>query len=45
MAFSSGNLRYQIEPRLFPDLPSNRYAEIATRVHYSSAGAAGPMFQ
>jgi fatty acid desaturase len=32
MAFSSGNLCYQIEHHLFPDLPSNRYAEIATRV-------------
>ena len=28
----SGNLCYQIEHHLFPDLPSNRYAEIATRV-------------
>jgi fatty acid desaturase len=32
MAFSSGNLCYQIEHHLFPDLPSNRYAEIAERV-------------
>jgi fatty acid desaturase len=32
MAFASGNLCYQIEHHLFPDLPSNRYAEIATRV-------------
>ncbi|MCV7281754.1 fatty acid desaturase [Mycolicibacterium flavescens] len=32
MAFSSGNLCYQIEHHLFPDLPSNRYAEIAVRV-------------
>ena len=32
LAFSSGNLCYQIEHHLFPDLPSNRYAEIATRV-------------
>ena len=29
MAFLSGNLCYQIEHHLFPDLPSNRYAEIA----------------
>ena len=29
LAFSSGNLCYQIEHHLFPDLPSNRYAEIA----------------
>ena len=26
LAFSSGNLCYQIEHHLFPDLPSNRYA-------------------
>jgi NADPH-dependent stearoyl-CoA 9-desaturase len=32
MAFLSGNLCYQIEHHLFPDLPSNRYAEIAQRV-------------
>lgn len=32
LAFSSGNLCYQIEHHLFPDLPSNRYAEIAVRV-------------
>ena len=32
LAFSSGNLCYQIEHHLFPDLPSNRYAQIATRV-------------
>jgi hypothetical protein len=32
MASASGNLCYQIEHHLFPDLPSNRYAEIATRV-------------
>jgi NADPH-dependent stearoyl-CoA 9-desaturase len=28
----SGNLSYQIEHHLFPDVPSNRYAEIAPRV-------------
>ena len=28
----SGNLGYQIEHHLFPDLPSNRYAEISGRV-------------
>ena len=28
----AGNLGYQIEHHLFPDLPSNRYAEIAVRV-------------
>ncbi|WP_207838719.1 fatty acid desaturase family protein [Williamsia soli] len=32
MAFMSGNLCYQIEHHLFPDLPSNRYVEIAQRV-------------
>ncbi|MEJ7794494.1 MAG: acyl-CoA desaturase [Nocardioides sp.] len=29
----SGNLSHQIEHHLFPDLPSNRYAEIAPKVH------------
>jgi NADPH-dependent stearoyl-CoA 9-desaturase len=28
----SGNLGHQIEHHLFPDLPSNRYAEIAVKV-------------
>jgi len=28
----SGNLSYQIEHHAFPDLPSNRYAEVAPRV-------------
>ncbi len=32
LAFLSGNLCYQIEHHLFPDLPSNRYAQIAVRV-------------
>jgi fatty acid desaturase len=32
MGFLSGNLSYQIEHHLFPDLPSNRYPEIAERV-------------
>jgi NADPH-dependent stearoyl-CoA 9-desaturase len=32
MAFMSGNLCYQIEHHLYPDLPSNRYAKIAERV-------------
>jgi fatty acid desaturase len=32
MAFASGNLCYQIEHHLFPDLPSNRYAEMSVRV-------------
>ncbi|MFE0749004.1 fatty acid desaturase family protein [Gordonia sp. NPDC058843] len=32
MAFMSGNLCYQIEHHLFPDLPSNRYRQISRRV-------------
>lgn len=32
LAFMSGNLCYQIEHHLFPDLPSNRYAQISVRV-------------
>lgn len=32
LGFASGNLCYQIEHHLFPDLPSNRLAEIAVRV-------------
>ncbi|MET4430783.1 acyl-CoA desaturase [Mycolicibacterium sp. 624] len=32
LAFSTGSLSYQIEHHLFPDLPSNRLAEIAARV-------------
>jgi linoleoyl-CoA desaturase len=28
----TGNLSHQIEHHLFPDIPSNRYAEIAPRV-------------
>nr|MDT0522152.1 fatty acid desaturase [Streptomyces sp. DSM 41633] len=32
LAFLSGNLCYQIEHHLFPDLPSNRYAQIAPEV-------------
>jgi NADPH-dependent stearoyl-CoA 9-desaturase len=32
LAFASGNLCYQIEHHCFPDLPSNRYAQIAVRV-------------
>lgn len=32
LGFASGNLCYQIEHHLFPDLPSNRYAEISIRV-------------
>ncbi|MEV6768165.1 acyl-CoA desaturase [Nocardia sp. NPDC051030] len=32
LAFLSGHLCHQIEHHLFPDLPSNRYAEIARQV-------------
>ncbi|MFB6722029.1 fatty acid desaturase family protein [Kribbella sp. NPDC056345] len=32
MHIMSGNLSYQIEHHLFPDLPSNRYQEIAPKV-------------
>ena len=32
LAFARGNLCYQIEHHLFPDLRSNHYAQIATRV-------------
>ncbi len=32
MHFMSGNLSHQIEHHLFPDLPSNRYAEIAPKI-------------
>ncbi|MEV3960472.1 fatty acid desaturase [Nocardia sp. NPDC050193] len=32
MHFMTGNLSHQIEHHLFPDLPSNRYADVAVRV-------------
>ena len=32
LTFMAGNLNHQIEHHLFPDLPSNRYKEIAGRV-------------
>jgi linoleoyl-CoA desaturase len=32
MHILTGNLSHQVEHHLFPDLPSNRYAEIAPRV-------------
>jgi fatty acid desaturase len=32
MAFMTGSLSYQIEHHLYPDLPSNRLAEISVRV-------------
>ncbi len=54
LAFASGNLCYQIEHHLFPDLPSNRYAEIAIRVralcekfdlHYTTGSLLGQYLQ
>ncbi|WP_327101014.1 acyl-CoA desaturase [Nocardia vinacea] len=49
LAFMTGNLCYQIEHHLFPDLPSNRYAEIAGRVRavcdkYDLPYTSGPLF-
>ena len=52
MHFMTGNLSYQIEHHLFPDLPSNHYQEIAPKVeadlralradlHHRSAAQAG----
>ncbi|MBF6238580.1 fatty acid desaturase family protein [Nocardia otitidiscaviarum] len=32
MAFMSGNLSFQIEHHLFPDLPSNRYHQVSVKV-------------
>jgi NADPH-dependent stearoyl-CoA 9-desaturase len=32
LSFMTGNLNYQIEHHIFPDLPSNRYAEISVAV-------------
>jgi linoleoyl-CoA desaturase len=32
MHFMTGNLSHQIEHHLFPDLPSNRYAEVAPKI-------------
>ena len=46
----SGNLGYQIEHHLFPDLPSNRYAEISERVRplcekYGIPYTTGPLYK
>jgi len=46
----SGSLGYQIEHHLFPDLPSNRYPEIAVRVRalcdkYDIPYTTGPLFK
>ena len=50
LRFLSGNLCYQIEHHLFPDLPSNRYAEIAGRVRslcdkYDLPYTSGPLLR
>ena len=47
---ASGNLGYQVEHHLFPDIPSTRYAEIAPRVkeicqRYELPYNGGPFFQ
>ena len=48
MHLMTGNLSFQIEHHLFPDLPSNRYAEIAPQVkdifeRYDLPYAEGPL--
>lgn len=48
MHLMTGNLSYQIEHHLYPDLPSNRYAEIAPRVQelferYGLTYVSGPL--
>jgi linoleoyl-CoA desaturase len=48
MHIMTGNLSYQIEHHLFPDLPSNRYQEIAPQVQeiferYGLTYVSGPM--
>ncbi|OBF44730.1 fatty acid desaturase [Mycobacterium sp. 852002-50816_SCH5313054-b] len=50
LAFLSGNLCYQIEHHLYPDLPSNRYPEIAVRVralcaNYDLPYTTGPLLR
>ena len=47
---ASGNLSYQVEHHLFPDLPSSRYAEIAPQVkdvceRYDLPYNSGPFLQ
>ena len=47
---ASGNLGYQVEHHLFPDMPSTRYAEIAPRVkeiceRYGLPYNSGPFMQ
>ena len=38
----AGNLSFQIEHHLFPDLPAHRYAEISTRSARSASATASP---
>jgi len=50
MHLMTGNLSHQIEHHLYPDLPSNRYAEIAPRVRdlmerYELRYVTGPLHQ
>ncbi|MCX4095003.1 fatty acid desaturase family protein [Nocardia sp. alder85J] len=50
LAFLSGHLSHQIEHHLFPDLPSNRYPEIAVRVRalcdkYDLPYTSGPLLR
>ena len=50
MHLMTGHLSYQIEHHLFPDLPSNRYAEVAPRVRalcerYGLPYVSGPLPQ
>jgi len=50
MHLMTGNLSYQIEHHLYPDLPSNRYAEIAPKVRdlmerYELRYVSGPLHQ
>jgi linoleoyl-CoA desaturase len=50
MHLMTGNLSHQVEHHLFPDLPSNRYAEIAPRVQeiydrYGLAYHSAPLYK
>ncbi|MQY30879.1 fatty acid desaturase family protein [Nocardia aurantia] len=50
LAFLSGHLSHQIEHHLFPDLPANRYPEIAVRVRalcdkYDLPYTSGPLLR
>jgi fatty acid desaturase len=50
LGFMTGNLCYQIEHHLYPDLPHNRYPEIAERVRalcatYELPYTTGPMLR